>query len=139
MKNILITGGGGYIGTNLTNELLRNGFSVTAVDTFWFGNYLKKHKRLKVIKKDIREISKNDLNSRNKPRKKYEIKFKILTNDELKILKNYKCGLKKIMGREFMGVVRSAFLIDSKDKIVEFLKNIKVKDHTQNVLICFSI
>ena len=62
MKNILITGGGGYIGTNLTNELLRNGFSVTAVDTFWFGNYLKKHKRLKVIKKDIREISKKDLN-----------------------------------------------------------------------------
>ena len=62
MKNILITGGGGYIGTNLTNELLRNGFSVTAVDTFWFGNYLKKHKRLKVIKKDIREILKKDLN-----------------------------------------------------------------------------
>jgi len=62
MKNILITGGGGYIGTNLTNELLRIGFNVTALDTFWFGNYLKKHKRLKVIKKDIREISKKDLN-----------------------------------------------------------------------------
>ena len=62
MKNILITGGGGYIGTNLTNELLRIGFYVTVLDTFWFGNYLKKHKRLKVIKKDIREILKKDLN-----------------------------------------------------------------------------
>ena len=61
MKNILITGGGGYIGTNLTNELLKLGFNVTALDTFWFGNYLKKHKRLKVIKKDIRDISKKDL------------------------------------------------------------------------------
>ena len=61
MKNILITGGGGYIGTNLTNELLKLGFNVTALDTFWFGNYLKKHKRLKVIKKDIRDIIKKDL------------------------------------------------------------------------------
>ena len=61
MKNILITGGGGYIGTNLTNELLKLGFNVTVLDTFWFGNYLKKHQRLKVIKKDIRDISKKDL------------------------------------------------------------------------------
>ena len=53
MKNILVTGGGGYVGTNLVNELLLEGFAVTVLDTFWFGNYLKKHKNLKIIKKDI--------------------------------------------------------------------------------------
>ena len=63
MKNILITGGGGYIGTNLTNTLLSNNYNVTVIDTFWFGNYLKKHNRLKVIKKDIRDISKKNLNN----------------------------------------------------------------------------
>ena len=47
MKNILITGGGGYIGTNLTKELLNDGYNVTVIDTFWFGNYLEKHKKLK--------------------------------------------------------------------------------------------
>jgi nucleoside-diphosphate-sugar epimerase len=62
MKNILITGGGGYIGTNLTKELLNEGYNVTVIDTFWFGNYLKKHKKLKIIKKDIRNITKKDLN-----------------------------------------------------------------------------
>ena len=62
MKNILITGGGGYIGTNLTNTLLSNNYNVTVIDTFWFGNYLKKHNRLKVLKKDIRDISKKNLN-----------------------------------------------------------------------------
>ena len=62
MKNILITGGGGYIGTNLTKELLNEGYNVTVIDTFWFGNYLEKHKKLKIIKKDIRNISKRDLN-----------------------------------------------------------------------------
>ena len=62
MKNILITGGGGYVGTNLTNALLSNNYHVTVIDTFWFGNYLKKHNRLRVLKKDIREVSKKDLN-----------------------------------------------------------------------------
>ena len=62
MKNILITGGGGYIGTNLTKELLNEGYNVTFIDTFLFGNYLEKHKKLKIIKKDIRNISKRDLN-----------------------------------------------------------------------------
>ena len=62
MKNIFITGGGGYIGTNLTQELLSEGYNVTVLDTFWFGNYLKKHKKLKVVKKDIRNITKKDLN-----------------------------------------------------------------------------
>jgi len=61
MKNILITGGGGYVGTNLTKELLSDGHNITVLDTFWFGNYLKKHKNLKILKKDIRQISSNDI------------------------------------------------------------------------------
>lgn len=61
MKNILITGGGGYIGTNLTTALLSEGYNVTVLDTFWFGNYLKKHKKLKILKKDIRDVTKKDL------------------------------------------------------------------------------
>jgi len=53
---ILITGGCGYIGTNLTNLLLESNHSITVVDTMWFGNYLQKHKNLEVIKADIRHI-----------------------------------------------------------------------------------
>jgi nucleoside-diphosphate-sugar epimerase len=55
--NILILGGGGYVGTPLTSKLLENKKNkITVVDTFWFGNFLKKNKRLKIIKKDIREV-----------------------------------------------------------------------------------
>ncbi|SVB66370.1 uncharacterized protein METZ01_LOCUS219224, partial [marine metagenome] len=54
--HILVTGGCGYIGTNLTNRLLDDGYQVTVVDLMWFGNYLENHENLIVIKSDIREI-----------------------------------------------------------------------------------
>ena len=46
---ILLTGGCGYIGTNLTNALLDLGHKVTVVDIMWFGNYLNSHKNLRII------------------------------------------------------------------------------------------
>ena len=58
MKKIFITGGGGYIGTRLVPFLIKKKFFVTVYDTFWFGNFLKKNKNLKVIKGDIRNIKK---------------------------------------------------------------------------------
>lgn len=57
---VLVTGGGGYIGTNLVNFLLKKNYKVTVIDTFWFGNYLKKNKNLSIIEKDIRNISPRD-------------------------------------------------------------------------------
>ena len=58
--NFLITGGCGYIGTQLTKHLLSKKNKVTVVDTCWFGNFHKKNKNLKIIRKDIRNFE--DLN-----------------------------------------------------------------------------
>ncbi len=58
---ILITGGGGYIGTLLTNKLIEQNKKVRVIDNFWFGNYLKKNKNLSIIKKDILNCSSKDL------------------------------------------------------------------------------
>ena len=55
---ILLTGGCGYIGTNLTETLLDLGHDVTVVDIMWFGNYLKPHKNLDITQADIRDIDK---------------------------------------------------------------------------------
>ena len=38
------------------------------------------------------------------------------------------------MGREFMGIIRSTYLIDKKGKIIKFWANVKVKDHAKEVL-----
>ncbi len=55
---IIVTGGCGYIGTNLTNALIEKGHKVIVVDVMWFGNYLKAHKNLSLIQADIRDIEK---------------------------------------------------------------------------------
>jgi len=59
--HILITGGCGYTGTPLTNDLVDLGHKVTVLDTQWFGNYLLPRKNLKVIKLDIRNHEKISL------------------------------------------------------------------------------
>ena len=53
--NILIIGGAGYVGTNLCNHLSKKDFTVTCLDTFWFGDFLNKN--VKKIKADIRSFN----------------------------------------------------------------------------------
>ena len=38
------------------------------------------------------------------------------------------------MGREFMGINRTTFLIDKKGKIIKIWENVKVKEHAKEVL-----
>ncbi len=54
--NFLITGGCGYIGTNLTQHLLLKKNKVTILDNCWFGNYHSKNKNLRIIKNDVRNL-----------------------------------------------------------------------------------
>ena len=75
------------------------------------------------------------MKSHNKFKEKYKIKFNLLADNELKIIKSYKVwAKKKFIGKEFMGVIRSTFLIDPKGKIVKIWHNVKVKDHAKEVL-----
>ncbi len=59
--HILVTGGCGYKGTVLVPKLLTAGHEVTVFDIMWFGNFLKPHPRLKVVKGDVRNIDDVDL------------------------------------------------------------------------------
>ena len=61
--------------------------------------------------------------------KKYNLGFTLLADTEQKVSKAYKVWKKKSMyGREYMGIERSAFLIDEKGKIVHAWYKISPKD-----------
>ncbi len=63
IMNILILGGCGYVGTVLAEKLINNKKNnIKIIDTEWFGNYVKKNKRIKFIKEDIRNIKKISFN-----------------------------------------------------------------------------
>jgi nucleoside-diphosphate-sugar epimerase len=53
-KKILITGAAGYVGSALIEKLVQSNFKIIAVDTFWFGDFIKNHNNIKKIKLDIR-------------------------------------------------------------------------------------
>ena len=75
------------------------------------------------------------MKSHDKFRDKYKIKFDLLSDEDLTVLKKYKVwAKKKFMGREFMGILRTTFLIDPKGKIIKIWENVKVKDHAKDVL-----
>tara|TARA_Y100001935_G_scaffold24692_1_gene18093 strand:+ start:160 stop:636 length:477 start_codon:yes stop_codon:yes gene_type:complete len=102
------------------------------IETNDFNKLLSKFKKLDC---EIYGISKDSLKSHNKFKDKYKIKFDLLADEEIKILKKYKVwGKKKFMGREFMGIIRSTYLIDKKGKILKVWNNVKVKDHAKEVL-----
>ena len=73
--------------------------------------------------------------SHDKFKDKYKIKFDLLADEEIKVLKKYKVwGKKKFMGREFMGIIRTTYLIDKKGRTLKIWDNVKVKEHAKEVL-----
>ena len=65
MTKVLITGAGGYIGTQLVRDLVRLGHEVTAVDRYFFGKETLReffnNSKVKIIQKDIRDLTDKDL------------------------------------------------------------------------------
>ena len=97
-----------------------------------FNKLLPQFKKLNC---EVFGISKDNLKSHDKFKEKYQLKFDLLSDEELTVLKKFKVwGKKKFMGREFMGILRTTFLIDKKGKILKIWENVKVKDDAKEVL-----
>lgn len=58
LKNVLVTGGAGYVGHVLVPRLLADGYNVTVYDLLFFGSRLPNHPNLRVEQGDIRDTAK---------------------------------------------------------------------------------
>ena len=65
MKKVVVTGAGGYIGTQLVKDLIKSNYEVVAIDRFFFGlepiSEFSNNKNVTILKKDIRDIEEKDL------------------------------------------------------------------------------
>ena len=79
-------------------------------------------------------ISKDSIGSHLKFKKKYKLKFDLLSDETLEVIKKYGVwGKKSFMGKEFKGIIRTTFLINSNGKIHKIWSNVRVKDHAKEV------
>ena len=71
--------------------------------------------------------------------KKFENKeglnFRLLSDEDHEIADKYGIwGLKKFMGREFMGIIRTTFVIDNKGKLIHIMDKVRTKTHHDDVI-----
>jgi thioredoxin-dependent peroxiredoxin len=83
-------------------------------------------------------VSPDSENSHKKFTAKYKLPFTLLADTDHSIADAYGAyGQKKFMGRTYMGVLRSTFLIDEKGKIKKIFSKVKPDEHADQVLEAF--
>ncbi len=106
-----------------------SGCSLEAND---FNNSLKTINKLNAI---VVGVSKDSIESHQKFIEKNNLRFDLLSDEKTTVLKKYKAwGLKKFLGKEYYGIIRSTVLIDKKGNIIKTWSNVRVKDHVKNVI-----
>ena len=66
---------------------------------------------------------------------KYDLPFSLISDEEKKVVEDYGVwGLKKFMGKEYMGISRTTFVIDEKGMIEDIIEKVNTKEHTSQIL-----
>ena len=80
-------------------------------------------------------VSKDDAKSHAKFQEKNSLPFPLLSDTDTNVIKAYEAwGLKKFMGKEYMGVIRVTYVIDEAGKILKTYEDVKPQDHAQEIL-----
>ena len=97
--------------------------------------FSRDYKKFKKSGIDVLGISPDDVDSHKKFCKKMEIPYTLLADTNKEVSKKFGVwGKKKFMGREYMGIVRSTFLVNEKGKIFKVYPKVKAAGHSKQVL-----
>jgi thioredoxin-dependent peroxiredoxin len=80
-------------------------------------------------------VSPDSIKSHVKFKAKYGLPFPLLADEDHKVCELYNVwALKKLMGREYMGVLRTTFLIDADGQIAHVFEKVKPAEHSTELL-----
>ncbi len=80
-------------------------------------------------------VSPDSVASHVKFKKKFQLQFPLLADDEHKVSDLYQVwGQKKFMGKEYEGVLRTTFLIDTDGNIKRVFENVRPAEHSVELL-----
>ena len=66
---------------------------------------------------------------------KYDLPFPLISDQSKEVLNKYGVwALKKFMGKEYMGILRTTFVIDENGIIEDIITKVKTKEHTSQIL-----
>jgi peroxiredoxin Q/BCP len=101
--------------------------------------FARDYKKFKSAGIEIIGVSPDDVDSHKKFGEKMEVPFILLADTEKDVAKKFGVwGKKQFMGREYMGVNRTTFLVDEKGKILKVFEKVKAAGHAQEVLEAFT-
>lgn len=80
-------------------------------------------------------VSKDDMKKHEKFKAKQAFPFELITDEDGKLCEAFNVWqLKKFMGREYMGIVRSTFIISPDGDVLKSWNKVRVKGHVNEVL-----
>jgi len=87
------------------------------------------------LKAEVLGVSRDSVASHEKFSEKYKLPFTLLSDDKMEMLKAYDVWQKKkFLGKEFMGIARTSFLINPQGKVVKIYEKVKPPVHAEEVL-----
>ena len=84
---------------------------------------------------DVIGVSCDSVKRHQKFIEKYDLPFNLISDEDKKVVNDYGVWqLKKFMGREYMGIVRTTFLIDENGVVEDIISKVNTKDHTSQII-----
>jgi peroxiredoxin Q/BCP len=80
-------------------------------------------------------VSTDSVKSHKKFKEKYHLPFPLLSYPDQKVVEQYGVWTEKqMMGKKFMGIARTTYLIDKNGKIARVFEGVKPAEHSREVL-----
>ena len=84
---------------------------------------------------DVLGVSCDSVKRHQKFIAKHDLPFNLISDEDHKVVNDYGVWqLKKFMGREYMGIVRTTFIIDENGLIAEIISKVNTKEHTAQII-----